>query len=108
MLGKQLQSRGGKWARLHVMPDSVNLQEMSHQFRYILHARTKRRKLDADNVDAVEQVLPKFAIRDFRFEPPIGRADYAQFDVHVFLAANSEELPVLQQLKQFGLQRYVH
>ena len=40
-------------------------------------------------------------------EPAIGCADHAELHVSVFLTADSAELAILQQLKQFGLQRHI-
>jgi hypothetical protein len=89
------------------MPGSVNLQKICHQIGYVFRPRTERWKFDADHVNAIVQVLTKPAIRDFHFEPAIGRTDHSQSNVPVFLPANSIVLPILQQLKQFGLQGHV-
>src|SRR5580704_17157683 len=107
MPAKQLESRGRKRLCLHAMPGSVNLQKICHQIGYVFRTRSERWKFDTDHVDEIVQVLTKPAIRYFHFQPTIGRTDHSQSNVPVFLPANSIVLPILQQLKQFGLQGHV-
>src|SRR5579864_5491321 len=108
MPGEQLDGSWRKGLCLHVVPCFVNLQKVSHQLGNIPRPRTERRKLNADYIDPIKQVLPETPIRDFQFEPAIGCADDAELNVPVFLPANSTELPILQKLKQFGLQGHVN
>src|SRR3974390_3432905 len=90
------------------MPGPVNLQEIRRQLRDVLCPRAKRWKFNAAYIDAIEQILPKAADRDFLFEPPVGRANDAKVNTPLFLPAYSKVLPILQELKQFRLQRRVY
>ena len=85
----------------------VVLQEIGDQVRNVAFALAQRRHLQIDDVDAIEQVLTESSAFDFRFQHPVGGADYAHFNFLVFLGADPAELAVLQQLQQLGLQTQV-
>ena len=59
------------------------------------------------HIDAVKKILPETSLRDVLLQMTICCADHAEMDLPVFLATNSAELSVLQQLEQFCLEGHV-
>src|SRR5215475_15049419 len=64
--------------------------------------------MDADDVQAEEQILAKLTAGDGLLEVAICRRDDPNVDAHVVLAAEPRELAVLEHLQQLGLQRDAH
>src|SRR6185312_12531583 len=95
---------GRKSPRTAVEFAVVVLNEIVHQILDIATAFPQRRKVEADHVDAVKQVLPEGPAFNFDFQITVGGADNAYFNFFVFLRANAAELTVLQKLQKFGLQ----
>ena len=97
----------GKGAGAAVVFAVVVLEEIGDQVRNVARALAQRRHLQIHDVDAIEQILAESAAFDFRFQHPVGGADYAHFNFLVFLGADPAELAVLQQLQQLGLQTQI-
>src|SRR5882762_4764277 len=103
---QELHRRRREGPYLNLVPGSMSIEEIPDQVADIFNAGPQRRKLYVHDVDAVIKVLAEVSARNFLFQIAIGGADYTQLDIPVFLATNSAELSVLQQLKQFGLERH--
>ena len=65
--------------------------------------------MDADDVEAVEQVFPKLAVGDPLLQILVGGGNDPHIHLHRLVAANPVELPVRQYPQQPGLhvQRHV-
>ena len=64
----------------------------------------KRRKRDADHVDAIEEIGAKAAGFDFLLELAVRRADHARIHALFLVVADAREVAILQHVQQLGLQ----
>ncbi len=77
---------------------------MSHQHRNVLAPLAQRRQADADDVQAMVEVLAKTPVGDARLEVLVGGGDDAHVDVDLLEAADAVETAVRQYAKQSRLQ----
>src|SRR4051794_35333378 len=95
----------GEPAQLLAVLFGVLAQEVRRQERGVGRARAQGRHLQADDVEAVEEVLPKLSLRDHVLEVAIRRGDYAHVDADRLVASDALELAFLQEAQQLYLHR---
>ena len=81
---------------------------MLHEQRDVLFAIAKRRNLDGDDVQPIEQVLAELTVGDHLREIAVGGGDDADVDFDRVRVADALELALLQRAQQLGLQRRAH
>src|SRR6478672_332852 len=69
----------------------------------ILATLAQRRHLDADDVQAVEEVLAELALGDSLLKWPISGGDHADIDFDGLVSADSLKCPRLQDAQDLGL-----
>ncbi len=77
---------------------------MLDQRRNLLAPLAQRRQPQADDVEAVEEVLAEAALGDERLEVGVGRGDDAHVDLDRMRLAERVDLVVLEEAQQLGLQ----
>ena len=80
-----------------------NLQEMARQAGNIFPTLAQWRQMNADNVQAVEQILTELAFLYPLFEILMGRSDNPHIHFHRRIAANAIKLTVCQHAQQTRL-----
>ncbi len=83
-------------------------QEVLGHERHVARALAKRRQLDGNHVEAVEEVLTELPFCDKHRQVAIGRRDDADVGGHLLGAAHPPELPLLQHAQEFDLHRRRH
>src|SRR4029079_2198568 len=82
----------------------VELREkVFDEMRNVASALAECRQLDRNDVEAIEEVLSKRALRLQLLEVTIGRGDEANVDANSLDAANALELALLERAKQLHL-----
>src|SRR4030067_1547525 len=76
---------------------------MFHERRYLLRAISKRRHVDSDDLQAVEQVFSELAVLDQLFELLVSRGDQPDVHFYRFRPADPLELAFLDYSKQHHL-----
>ena len=69
----------------------------------ILGAGAERRQVDADDIEAVVEILAKLLLRDRLLEVPVRRGDDADVRPDGGVAADAGELPLLQDAQELAL-----
>src|SRR5229473_763266 len=64
--------------------------------------------MNVDDIDAIKEVSSKGPLLNSLFQIPIRCADHTNLDALILLPTYAAELPVLKQLKQFGLKTWLH
>jgi hypothetical protein len=77
----------------------------AQQRQDVIPARPQRRNRDRDDVDPIEQVLPKRTRSNQRFQVSIGRADHSCLADDGRLATEAMEGAVVQQAQELRLER---
>ena len=80
------------------------LDEALDQERDVVAPLAQRRQLEADDVEAVVQVLAELAARDVGFDVAVGRGDHPHVDFRFLGRADRTHLAFLQHAKQLHLQ----
>jgi hypothetical protein len=80
--------------------------EEFHEIRNILAPIAERRQLDRDDIEAVEEILPKLAGGDFLAQVFVGCSEDARFHTNRFAGANWKNLFLFYGTKQLGLGRW--
>src|SRR5208282_4330072 len=88
-------------------PRLALLQKEFNKFRNVFAPLAQPRKVDAHDIDSVEEVGAESAGFNFVFETPVRRADHARFYALFFVVADRAELSILEKLKQLRLQRRI-
>jgi hypothetical protein len=78
-------------------------EELLDQQRYVPHPLPERRHLDAQNVQAIEEVGPHAPGRDELLERHVARADDADIDRNRPLLSQPAELAALEEPEELGL-----
>ena len=78
--------------------------EVLDQHRYVLDAFAKRRQVDRDHVQAIEQIVLESTLVHELTEVAIGRRDHANLHTLRPLRAERLDFAFLQHAQQFGLQ----
>ena len=71
------------------------LEKVIRESGNVLHSMTERRNLYLHYINAIKEVLTKPARGDLAGQIPVGGADHAHIDLHVFLRTDAAELSVL-------------
>ena len=80
------------------------LQEVAHQQRNVLAALAQRWQAQADDVEAVEEVLAEQALAHALLQVLVGGGDHAHVGADRLLAADAVEVAVGEHAQQPGLQ----
>ena len=91
--------------RCHAELDRGDVEVVAQQLGDVLAAVAQRRHLDADHVQAVEQVLAEQPFLDARLEVLVRGGDDAHVHLHRQLPAHAIELALRQHAQQPRLQR---
>ena len=94
--------------RFPVVHPGVSAEKIVRDQRDVLFPLPKRRHDDVHHVDPVEQVAAELPLLDHPFQVLVGGAQDAAVRLHLALAADAEELLLLQDVEQFRLQVQVH
>ena len=86
----------------------VELEEVLSEQGDVFAALTERRKLQHDDVEAVEEVFAEAAVFDGLLEVDIGGGDDADVDLDLTGAAEVHEAAVLQDTEDLGLHVHGH
>src|SRR5579863_1410000 len=87
-----------------VHPPREETDKVPHQIGDIFGTFAERGKRDGKNVQAIKQVGPEAALADHLGEVLIGCGNDANVDMNGTRAAETLELPLLQDAQEFGLQ----
>ncbi|MPN53112.1 hypothetical protein SDC9_200776 [bioreactor metagenome] len=79
------------------------LQEVAGQQRDVLAPFAQRRQADADDVQAMEEILAEQPVLDPAFQVLVGRGDDADVGLDRRMPANPVEVSVRQHAQQAGL-----
>ena len=74
----------------------MSIEKIGGQIANIFETSAQRGKLNAYDVNSIEEVLAKASLRDFVLEIPVRCTNYIEPNTPVFLASNSTKLPILQ------------
>jgi hypothetical protein len=106
-----LQSRLGRDAQPQARPTSaraVRCQKMARQRDDVLDPLPQCRDQQGKDVEPIEQVLAKQALRHGVGDVPIGRGNDADIEDHRFLATDPLHFALLKNAQQLGLQAKRH
>jgi hypothetical protein len=108
-MGHEPLQRLGRDARERSVVARARLaHELRDQERDVLAALAQRRQMDAEDVEPIVQVAPELLERDELPEILVGRRDDADVDVDGVLAADAQELALLEHAQELGLRRDRH
>ena len=99
---------GGQCLGLHAQLHGRHVQVVIEQFRNVLGARAQRRQLDANDIQAVVEVLAEHAALHPVLQVLVGRGNHAHLDPDRGLAADPIKLAFGQHPQQACLQRGGH
>ncbi len=80
-------------------------QQRLDEYRQIIQPVAQRRQSDRDDVEAVEQILPKLALLHHAFQMTVGGADQAHINRDFCRLAHRAHAPLLHGAQQLGLHR---
>ncbi len=86
----------------------VELQEVLGEQGDVLLAVAQRRKLEADDVQAVEEVFAEAAFFDGLLQVDVGGGDDAHVHLDLLGSAEMHEAAVLQHAQDLGLHVHAH
>ncbi len=102
--GQILEGRFGQALGIDAQFARALLQEVAGEQRNVLAPLAQARQTDADDVQAVEQVLAEQAVLDPRFQVLVRRRDDADVGLDRRMAADPVEVAIGQHAQQAGLQ----
>ena len=82
----------------------ANLQEVARQHGHVFLALTQGRQAQADDIEAVKQVLAESAVLDALLQVLVGGRNYAHVGFHRTMTAYAVKVAVAQHAQQAGLQ----
>jgi hypothetical protein len=86
----------------------VELEEVCCEERDIFAAGAEGRQLQADDVEAVEEVFAEAALADGVLQVDVGGGDDADVDLDLLHAAEMHEAAVLEDAQNLGLHVHAH
>src|SRR6266849_7608877 len=100
---QELESGGRELPQRLGVLEAIALEEMGEEHRHILAAVAQRRKLQMNDVEAVEQVLTEAAFANEREEIDVRSSDDADVHFDLFGAAETHEFAFLNDPQELGL-----
>ena len=98
-----LERLGGEAPELLAVLGGVLAQEVRRQQRGVRRTRAQGGHLQADDVEAIEEILAELPLLDHPLEVAVGRGDDPHVDADGLVSAHPLELPLLQKAKQLHL-----
>src|ERR1700741_649022 len=97
--------RFARYGRGVALKTAIKLfEEIFDEIGNVVPALAERRQRDGDHIDAIKKIGAKSATRDFLLQQAVGGTDHSSVQLLFFVIANSGEMAVLKDVKQFCLQ----